>query len=287
MVSVSGVLLLLGLFAFAGADSAFMKAFNPVVRPESAFTKGNVRFSVLTPAIVRMEYSAHGAFDDTATLAFLHRHMPAVDVAIEETADTFRLTTSHVSIEYKLTDAAGPEGLSPARLSATLQVHPRSAWTPGMPPSANLHGTIRTLDRVGDPVNLACPPVADFYVYYSHCEEGLVSRDGWVLVDDTFRPRVERDAGGTPWPRGPPPAAAKGDGSYVDWYLFAHGHDYKLALKEFTQLSGPIPLAPRYALGPAFSRWFQWSDIENLEIVQSGFADNGIPLDVLVVDMDW
>lgn len=178
---------------------------------------------------------------------------------------------------------------------------PHTRWQPGAPASGNLHGTLRTLDRVGDPVSLACPPVTNFYIYYSHCEEGLISRDGWVLVDESLRPRmraatfggeadpehVARDAGVRRlWPISPNAAALRGAGEYVDWVLFAHGHDYAGALNEFVQLSGRIPLSPRYALGPAFSRWFQWSDAENTAIVQAGFAENGVPLDVHVIDMD-
>lgn len=27
--------------------------------------------------------------------------------------------------------------------------------------------------------------------YYAHCEEGLASTDGWVIVDDSLRPRFD------------------------------------------------------------------------------------------------
>lgn len=91
-----------------------------------------------------------------------------------------------------------------------------------------------------------------------------MSRDGWVIIDDSLRPRLDLNAegSGVPWPRAPPAAALRGDGSYSDAYIFAHGRAYTAAVRDFKDLSGPIPLSPRHALGPAFSRWFQWNDVE-------------------------
>lgn len=37
--------------------------------------------------------------------------------------------------------------------------------------------------------------------------------------------------------------------------------DYKLALKEFTMVSGQIPLPPRYAFGIFYSRYWAYDDI--------------------------
>jgi alpha-glucosidase (family GH31 glycosyl hydrolase) len=42
---------------------------------------------------------------------------------------------------------------------------------------------------------------------------------------------------------------------------------------------------PRYALGPQFSRWYAYGEIDSLVNVQAGFAAHGIPLDVYVIDM--
>jgi hypothetical protein len=285
-----------------GVLASWMSGYSGVANPNAVITRGPVRFTVLTPAIIRMEYSATEEFDDTPSLAFVNRYFETVPTfTTEETPEGgLTITTSNVVLTYTpgvhgdaAINADGSAIVRPAfipeNLHARLLVEPFSEWKPGSPNTGNLHGTFRTLDRVADPVGLACPPVTNFYIYYSHCEEGLVSRDGWVLVDDTLRPRLSTDIDGkgTAWPIGPNAAGLKNDGSYVDWYLFTHGDNYKSALGDFVKLSGPIPLSPRYALGPAFSRWYQWSDIENLEIVQAGFADNGIPLDVLVVDMDW
>mgnify|MGYP001060202119 CR=1 FL=1 len=285
--------LLVLLAAAAGGHAAvvpWMNAADGVANPAAVvFPVPQVRVSVLTGGVVRMEYAASGeagAFDDDATLAFVKRRFdtpPPFTTVTSPDGATVTLTTPTAVLTFDTAAAAIGLG-QPGAVTARLTVAPYSTWTPAAAPTGNLHGTIRTLDRVNDPLNLACPPVTTLYVYYSHCEEGVVSRDGWVLIDDTMRPRIPRGSG---WPAAPHGGGTRADGTYLDWVLFTHGHDYKAALRDFTALSGPIPLAPRYALGPAFSRWYQWNDLENTEIVQSGFADNGIPLDVLVVDMDW
>ena len=80
---------------------------------------------------------------------------------------------------------------------------------------------------------------------------------------------------------GGPPA-----GQRLDWYLFAAGHDFRSALSDYSQLSGPPPLLPRYALGVWFSRWWPWSDWEASELLKE-FDERGVPCDVLITDMDW
>jgi len=74
--------------------------------------------------------------------------------------------------------------------------------------------------------------------------------------------------------------------SYRDLYFFGHGHDYKLALKEFTMVAGRIPLPPRYAFGIFYSRYWAYDDIGEMKVVRE-YEQRNIPLDVLVTDIDW
>lgn len=72
----------------------------------------------------------------------------------------------------------------------------------------------------------------------------------------------------------------------MDWYFFGYGHEYKQALGDFVKVAGRIPLPPRFAFGAWWSRYWAYSDQEFEELVQ-GFRRNDVPLDVLVIDMDW
>ena len=71
-----------------------------------------------------------------------------------------------------------------------------------------------------------------------------------------------------------------------DFYFFGYGSNYKKALFDFTQVAGKISLPPKYAFGVWYSRYWNYTEQEMKDIVK-GYDDNNIPLDVLVVDVDW
>jgi alpha-glucosidase len=75
-------------------------------------------------------------------------------------------------------------------------------------------------------------------------------------------------------------------GDRQDWYFFGYGHEYKQALHDFVTVAGRIPLPPRFAFGAWWSRYWAYSDQELDDLVR-GFHENDVPLDVLVIDMDW
>ncbi|RYE84323.1 MAG: hypothetical protein EOO65_02465 [Methanosarcinales archaeon] len=284
------VSLLLGRDAFAHSGANWYAGYNPLPSDGAVIVHGNARFTILTDGVVRMEYQAERRFNDAPTLFALHRATVVPTFNHSVAGSVLTITTTNMRIEYDADTERGSHGgaeFSPGNMHMSLLVPPYSRWAPFDAPTGNLHGTFRTLDRVFSPVDLTCQPITHFNVYYSHCEEGLVSRDGWVLVDETVKPRLYADPVYGMFPGSPEPLALLRPARYIDWYLFGHGRNYKAAMKDFVTLSGPIPLVPRYALGPAFSRWYQWNDMENVGIVQNGFAKHGIPLDVLVIDMDW
>jgi hypothetical protein len=49
---------------------------NPIADPKAQVTIGNARFTVLTPQLIRMEWSADGKFEDHASFVFLNRRLP-------------------------------------------------------------------------------------------------------------------------------------------------------------------------------------------------------------------
>ena len=49
---------------------------NPVADPKAVVVYGNARFTVLTPELIRMEWSADGKFEDHASLVFINRRLP-------------------------------------------------------------------------------------------------------------------------------------------------------------------------------------------------------------------
>lgn len=237
------------------------ETYHPIAEPAACTVVDHARFTVLTPALIRLEWAPDGKFEDRASYAFLNRRLPAPEIHKSTEDGWFTLKTRDLKLRYKLQS----DGFTPDTLSIELMLDGQPVtWKPGMPEGRNLRGTTRTLDGVSG----SCP-----------LEPGLVSRDGWSLVDDSQRPLF--DNSDWPWAVArPAPEANK------DWYFFGYGHDYQRALRDFTLVAGRIPLPPRYAFGAWWSRYWAYSDAELRELVND-FREHDVPLDVLVIDMDW
>ncbi len=263
--------------ALSQAPAASPEIYHPAANPAAVVTLGNARFTVLTPQMIRMEWAADGHFEDHASFAFLNRKLavPAFHSHINGGGKrrTLSLDTAALHLEYVA--GKGGDRFTAENLALTLTLEGRKmTWHPGMADTANLGGTARTLDGVqGSNVKL---------------EPGLLSKDGWTLIDDTTRPLFDSadfsmangEQSAWPW------VVQRPAGDRIDWYFFGYGHDYRKALGDYVQVAGRIPLPPRYAFGTWWSRYWAYSDQELNELV-NGFQSRNIPLDVFVIDMDW
>ncbi|HWG18960.1 MAG TPA: TIM-barrel domain-containing protein [Terracidiphilus sp.] len=255
---------------------------DPVADPHAVVVLGHARFTVLTSQLIRMEWAADGHFEDHASFVFLNRHLPVPHFEHVLSDDKSRLTikTNAITLVYMPNPPgkANQDGrFTPENLIINLSVGDKlTVWRPGMVDDQNLLGTTRTLDgAIGDQTR-------------EPMEQGLVSRSGWAVVDDSSRPLFDsadfsfKQGENNPWPW----AIERPAGDRQDWYFFGYGHNYKAALGEFVRVAGRIPLPPRFAFGTWWSRYWAYSDQEIEEIVR-GFHENDVPLDVFVIDMDW
>jgi len=234
---------------------------DPVADPQAVVAVGNARFTVLTPQMIRMEWSADGKFEDHASLVFINRKLPVPKFTrAKEKRGWETIKTEKLALRYKPSKAE----FTAQNLSVSFDLNGKQVvWKPGIKDSGNLLGTTRTLDGVEGATSL---------------EPGLVSRDGWVVVDDSERSLF--DNSDWPW------VLQRPAGKRQDWYFFGYGHDYKQALGDYSKVAGKIPLPPRFAFGTWWSRYWAYSDQEFEELVND-FHANNVPLDVLVIDMDW
>jgi len=262
--------------------------YNPIADPKAIVELGNARFTVLTPQLIRMEWSTNGKFEDRASLVFLNRRLPVPK--FEKSSTDGHNTLTIVTDALKLTYTPMPDGkpLPPGGsgfTAETLEVsltmgNKQVTWHPGQADPDNLLGTARTLDGARG-TQLREP-----------LEPGLVSRSGWAVIDDTTRPLFDstdftfRGGEKSPWPWAIERPANQKPGSYTDWYFFGYGHDYRKALGDYVRVAGRIPLPPRYAFGAWWSRYWDYSDQELDELVK-GFHESDVPLDVIVLDTAW
>jgi len=266
------VICLIVLFGLA-SNAQTPGVYNPVADPKAVVTAGNARFTVLTPQLIRMEWAADHKFEDHASLVFLNRKLPVPNFG----ADRDNLAAVIIKTEALELTYTGHGKFTADNLTITFMLNGKKVtWHPGTPDTGNLMGTTRTLD--GARGSKTKEPI----------EPGLISRDGWTLVDDSTRPLFDSDdfsfvnGGNSPWPW----VMQRPEGDRQDWYFFGYGHDYKQALHDYTLIAGPIPLPPRFAFGAWWSRYWAYSDQELDDLVR-GFRENDTPLDVFVIDMDW
>lgn len=237
---------------------------NPLAKSDSQVISGNARFTVLTPQLIRMEWSDIGVFENNATLTFINRNLDTPQFKIKETKKELTLTTEQLTLKY-----TKGEKFTEGTLSVTFLLNGKKVrWIPGADSSANLKGTMRTLDRQDGWQD-------------DKLEQGILSREGWALVDDSKTPLLINDQRWDYWVN-----AREDNSDKIDWYFFGYGHEYKKALVDFTKVAGKIPMPPKFAFGYWWSRYWQYSDNELKDLVAM-IKSLDIPLDVLIVDMDW
>jgi len=233
--------------------------------PEATIERGTVRFTVLSPRLIRLEWSAEGVFRDIRTQVVVHRALDVPPFHIEEDDTTLQIDTGLLRVRYTKDSGRFTED----NLSIVVRGPGQElTWHPGDVQKHNLGGTYRTLDRYdGDTWQDGTKlPL----------EEGLIARDGWHVVDDTGSFGIDDEG----WVAGQP------EGERQDWYFFGYGHDFRAAIADFAAIAGPQPIPPRFVFGYWWSRYWNYSDGE-LRTLGARFEKERIPLDVLVLDMDW
>ncbi len=251
---------------------------NPVADRGAVVTDGKARFTVLTPEMIRIEYSPAGKFEDRATFSVVNRNLPVPRFTRNDDGQFITITTDRLKLRYRkgtdpMTDPASPENLS---ITMELNGQPVT-WYPGLKDPQNLRGTYRTLDgNNGDS-------------HRDRMEEGVISRSGWAVINDSpsfTRPDGSHSLAFTSEPDGIDWVTERAVKGVLDLYFMGYGHDYKRALKDFTRIAGRIPLPPDYVFGYWYSKYENYSADDFRNIVKA-LKDNDINADVMILDMDW
>ena len=226
----------------------------PAAENQNMVTGKCYRFTVLTPSLIRLEYSPEGIFEDRASQTVFYRDFPKTAFETRKENGMLTLQTQALTIRY-LENAPFDE----ESLQITLRIEPASCWCFGQD-FEDLGGTTKTLDSVEG----SCP-----------VERGIISRNGFSVLDDSDTLVLESDG----W-------VGLRKENTKDVYFFGYGFGYLQALQDFYKLTGKPPMLPAYALGNWWSRYHPYTQQEYCKLVDK-FQREDVPFSVAVVDMDW
>ena len=212
------------------------------------------RFTILTPSLIRMEYSKQGVFEDRASQSVFFRDFPENKFSTECSDGLLKIETENLIVTYKEN-----EEFSADTLSVKLKIEPASIWHFGED-FEDLGGTARTLDEANGEIPLG---------------KGVCSRNGFSIMDDSDTMLLNEIG----WVEVRVPET-------VDCYFWGYGFNYLDAVKDLYRLTGVPPMLPAYALGNWWSRYHDYTQDEYQELIER-FEKEDIPFSVSVVDMDW
>lgn len=230
---------------------------NPLPCNKAVVRGEKYRFTVLTPALIRMEYSERGEFVDCRTQTVVSRSFPEPVFEAKDTGEMLEITTSALRLRYRKGPFT-PAGLQ-IRVSGQFGAW-SSVWNYG-DVQKDLGGTARTLDGADGEVLL---------------EGGILSAQGWAVLEDSKSLLLDENG----W------VAQRKDRAGKDLYFFGYGREYVKCLQDFHILTGEVPLLPRFALGNWWSRYYRYTQESYLALMDR-FQKENVPFTVAVIDMDW
>jgi alpha-glucosidase (family GH31 glycosyl hydrolase) len=254
---------------------------NAAADPRAVVQGEKYRITVLTDRMARLEYSPNGEFIDQETQTVLNRKFPVPKYRVDDKGSSIDVITNNLIITYEKNQAFSNTTLS-IQMIGNPYLRKSSTWfygDQGLESLGNLKGTASTLDNA----------VGDEYYRDSQDEtkvwgepdapvelcEGLMSKNGFSVIDDSKSLVFDTDGWVHPAPEG-----------HMDLYFLNYGRDYLGTLDIFYQMTGKTPMLPRYALGNWWSRFYKYTQESYLQLLDQ-FREEGIPISVGVLDMDW
>lgn len=232
----------------------FVYETRPLALAQNMVSGKKYRFTVLTPSLIRMEYSNQGVFEDRASQSVFFRDFPENQFTTAITDGWVKIETENLILTYKENEL-----FSADTLSIKLKMEPASTWNYGED-FEDLKGTAKTLDNVNGAIPL---------------ERGICSRNGFSVMDDSHTMLLNEIG----WVDVRVPDT-------IDCYFWGYGFQYLDAVKDLYRLTGVPPMLPAYALGNWWSRYHAYTQEEYQDLVLR-FEKEDIPFSVSVVDMDW
>ncbi len=228
----------------------------PHAANENIVLWNDIRVTVLAEGLFRLEQDQDRLFCDQATQSIWFRNAAPISFSADLQEKKLVIRTAKATLTV----------LSDLKKS-TVEI---DGSTVVIGKVKNLPGAYRSLDNCnGDTYD------NEGEIYKIKLEDGIVSACGVGVYDDTDALILAEDG----------KLYARCDDD-ADLYVFAHGKDYRGALRDLFSISGKVPLVPKYAFGNWWSRYHAYTETEYLHILDE-LAERDVPLTIATIDMDW
>ena len=243
----------------ANVSNYYIESRDKLISDKELYIVGNkYRFTVLSPRLIRLEYSADGIFEDRPTALVINRSFPKVNYSITESETLIQIATEVFTLTY-----VKDKELKSSTLSSNIKAvinNTKIEWQLNNPEAKNLRSINFSIDSIKDKIIL---------------DKGLYSLDGFCIIDDSSNPVLDEND-----------SFIQRKPGVKDLYLFMYNKDFEGCLSDYFTLTGYPSLIPRYALGAWWYKNDKYTtdDINNLI---TRFNNDNIPISIFLLGDYW
>ena len=243
----------------ANVSNYYIESRDKLISDKESYIMGNkYRFTVLSPRLIRLEYSADGIFEDRPTALVINRSFPKVNYSITESETLIQIATEVFTLTYVKDKELKSNTLS-SNIKAVIN-NTKIEWQLNNPEAKNLRSINFSIDSIKDKIIL---------------DKGLYSLDGFCIIDDSSNPVLDEND-----------SFIQRKPGVKDLYLFMYNKDFEGCLSDYFTLTGYPSLIPRYALGAWWYKNDKYTtdDINNLI---TRFNNDNIPISIFLLGDYW
>lgn len=218
------------------------------------------RFTILTPRLIRLEYSESGHFIDAPTSFARCRDNEPLKFEKQENDQLLLLRTKYFQVTYIKNKPFNGGKINPTGNLKIELLNSNNVWYYGHPEVRNYGAPSHSIDNSNNKLNT---------------KKGLYSLDGFSSYDDSNAFIIDQNN-----------ALVQKQEKHTDIYVFLYLNDYLECLKDYYYLTGYPPLIPRYALGNWWSRSLDYND-NSLKNIIDKFSEKEVPISLFLLDKDW
>lgn len=231
---------------------------NLISDKESYIIGKKYRFTVLSPRLIRLEYSPLGVFEDRPTSLVINRNFPKMPYSITESDTLIQIDTGIFTLTY-VKDSELKSGALGSNIKAVVN-GTKIEWQMNNGEVKNLRSINYSIDSIKDKIIL---------------DKGLYSLDGFCVIDDSSSQVLDENDN-----------FIDRDNKVKDFYLFMYNKDFEGCLNDYFTLTGYPNLIPRYALG---AWWYKNDNYKENDIINlvNKFNNEKIPISIFLLGDYW